>query len=352
MPATAEAARIASARIVSRIDVMPRTLAPRRPPETTGEPSRSGLGARASGRERAYRHDHARADPGGARGRALLGGRRPRARPPGDDRVPAPAPATTRRSGARPTATRSARSRSCRGPTARRRGPSAAGCRSTTAARRARTSSRPAPSPRRERRTDDRRAAPELRPPADCGPTSSRRRRWRSTCSATSPPTSRSPTGPSTPGGRTRRARSSTSASPTRPAASTPPTSTASGAFDAAFVLDRGDGHAGDRRGRRQLPRAHQGRDPEAREPVAQPRGRRAIGRVRAGRDRRCSRAGRELAVMWLEHLLLLSMLQHESGAWTWGRYVVVHPAGNADVADAVRALPGAPRRRRRPSRR
>ena len=37
---------------------------------------------------------------------------------------------------------------------------------------------------------------------------------------------------------------------------------------------------------------------------------------------------------MWLEHLLLLSMLQHESGAWTWGRYVVVHPAGNPDVAE------------------
>lgn len=41
-----------------------------------------------------------------------------------------------------------------------------------------------------------------------------------------------------------------------------------------------------------------------------------------------------DLAVMWLEHLLLLSMLQHESGAWSWGRYVVVHPAGNTDVAD------------------
>ena len=27
-------------------------------------------------------------------------------------------------------------------------------------------------------------------------------------------------------------------------------------------------------------------------------------------------------------------MLQHESGAWTWGRYVVVHPAGNPDLAD------------------
>jgi hypothetical protein len=39
------------------------------------------------------------------------------------------------------------------------------------------------------------------------------------------------------------------------------------------------------------------------------------------------------LAVMWLEHLLLLSMLQHASGRWTWGRYVVVHPAGNSDIA-------------------
>jgi hypothetical protein len=42
-----------------------------------------------------------------------------------------------------------------------------------------------------------------------------------------------------------------------------------------------------------------------------------------------------ELCVMWLEHLLLLSMLQHASDAWSWGRYVVVHPAGNSDFADA-----------------
>ncbi|TML28531.1 MAG: hypothetical protein E6G26_05850 [Actinobacteria bacterium] len=41
-----------------------------------------------------------------------------------------------------------------------------------------------------------------------------------------------------------------------------------------------------------------------------------------------------DLAVMWLEHLLLHSMLQHESGVWRWGRYLVVHPAGNSDVAD------------------
>ena len=42
-----------------------------------------------------------------------------------------------------------------------------------------------------------------------------------------------------------------------------------------------------------------------------------------------------DLAVMWLEHLLTLSMVQHESGAWSWCRYVVVHAAGNVDYAGA-----------------
>ena len=41
------------------------------------------------------------------------------------------------------------------------------------------------------------------------------------------------------------------------------------------------------------------------------------------------------LTVTWLEHLLLLSMLQHPSGRCTWGRYVVVHPSENSDFADA-----------------
>ena len=36
----------------------------------------------------------------------------------------------------------------------------------------------------------------------------------------------------------------------------------------------------------------------------------------------------------WLEHLLLLSMLQHRGGAWTWGRYVTVHAADNVEMAD------------------
>ena len=37
---------------------------------------------------------------------------------------------------------------------------------------------------------------------------------------------------------------------------------------------------------------------------------------------------------LWLEHLLLLSMLQHPGGAWTWGRYVTVHAADNVEMAE------------------
>ena len=44
---------------------------------------------------------------------------------------------------------------------------------------------------------------------------------------------------------------------------------------------------------------------------------------------------GTELIHLWLDHLLVLSMLQHPSRAWRWGRLVVVHPAGNTDFADA-----------------
>jgi hypothetical protein len=42
-----------------------------------------------------------------------------------------------------------------------------------------------------------------------------------------------------------------------------------------------------------------------------------------------------DLCVMWLEHLLLHSMLHHVGRSWTWGRYVVVHPATNPDLVDA-----------------
>jgi PD-(D/E)XK nuclease superfamily protein len=105
-------------------------------------------------------------------------------------------------------------------------------------------------------------------------------------------------------------------------------------AFDAAFVLDLGDGTQGivgvDTKYR-------EWNKPEIPKPgnlwrylqVAERSGAFAAGAVDAVKVRS------ELAVMWLEHLLLLSMLQHPSGAWAWGRYVVVHPAGNTDIADA-----------------
>jgi hypothetical protein len=44
---------------------------------------------------------------------------------------------------------------------------------------------------------------------------------------------------------------------------------------------------------------------------------------------------GTELIHIWLAHALVLSMLQHPSRAWRWGRLVVVHPAGNTDFTEA-----------------
>lgn len=43
-----------------------------------------------------------------------------------------------------------------------------------------------------------------------------------------------------------------------------------------------------------------------------------------------------DLTEIWLDHLLALSMLQHPSGAWTWARLVLVHPADHAQAADAA----------------
>ncbi len=43
-----------------------------------------------------------------------------------------------------------------------------------------------------------------------------------------------------------------------------------------------------------------------------------------------------ELQQIWLDHLLVLSMLQHPSKRWTWGRFVLVYPAGNPSFAAAA----------------
>jgi hypothetical protein len=45
---------------------------------------------------------------------------------------------------------------------------------------------------------------------------------------------------------------------------------------------------------------------------------------------------GTDLQQIWLDHLLLLSMLQHPDARWRWGRFVVVYPAANPSVRDAV----------------
>jgi hypothetical protein len=106
-------------------------------------------------------------------------------------------------------------------------------------------------------------------------------------------------------------------------------------AFDAAFVLDLDDGTQGvvavD-------VNYHEWAKPEIPKPgnrrrnleVADHSGVFAEGAadVLTGRS--------EFCVLWLEHLLLLSMLQHASGRWRWGHYVVVHPAGNSDIGDMV----------------
>ena len=104
-------------------------------------------------------------------------------------------------------------------------------------------------------------------------------------------------------------------------------------AFDTAFVLDL-DGAAGVVG---VSVRYHEWSKPETPKPENRARNLEVAERSGAfapgATDALVERSG--LAVTWLEHLLLLSMLQHESGAWSWGRYVVVHPAGNTDIADA-----------------
>ncbi len=45
---------------------------------------------------------------------------------------------------------------------------------------------------------------------------------------------------------------------------------------------------------------------------------------------------GTDLQQLWLDHLLVLSMLQHPSRRWTWGRFVLVAPAENPSFARAA----------------
>jgi hypothetical protein len=104
-------------------------------------------------------------------------------------------------------------------------------------------------------------------------------------------------------------------------------------AFDVGFVLDLGDGTQGivgvvtayHDVNRRQPPKPN--RLPRYRE-ITDRSGFFGPGAIDAVN-------GTELIHIWLDHLLVLSMLQHPSRAWRWGRLVVVYPAGNTDYADA-----------------
>jgi hypothetical protein len=104
-------------------------------------------------------------------------------------------------------------------------------------------------------------------------------------------------------------------------------------AFDVAFVLDLGDGGRGivgvvtayHDVNRRQPPKPR--RLPRYRE-ITDTSGLFGPGALDAVN-------GTELIHIWLDHLLVLSMLQHPSHAWRWGRLVVVHPSGNTDFGEA-----------------
>jgi hypothetical protein len=104
-------------------------------------------------------------------------------------------------------------------------------------------------------------------------------------------------------------------------------------ALDVAFVLDLGDGTQGIVG---VATAYHQVNRPQPPKPTRLPRYREitdksgffAPGAIDAVN-------GTELIHIWLDHLLVLSMLQHPSRAWRWGRLVVIHPAGNTDFADA-----------------
>jgi hypothetical protein len=43
-----------------------------------------------------------------------------------------------------------------------------------------------------------------------------------------------------------------------------------------------------------------------------------------------------DLEQIWLDHLLVLSMLQHPSRRWTWGRFVLVYPSENPSFRRAA----------------
>jgi hypothetical protein len=104
-------------------------------------------------------------------------------------------------------------------------------------------------------------------------------------------------------------------------------------AWDVAFVLDLDDGTHGIVG---VVTAYHDVNRPQPPKPTRLPRYREITERSGAfGSQAIDAVKGTDLIHIWLDHLLVLSMLQHPSRAWRSGRLVVVHPAGDTDFADA-----------------
>ncbi len=106
------------------------------------------------------------------------------------------------------------------------------------------------------------------------------------------------------------------------------------GDFEAAFILDRGDGTKGIVSVNANY---HERIKPETPKPIRAAHYAGIAERSGAFVPDAIEKLNRrnDLLEMWLRHLLLLSMLQHPSGTWTWGRHVVIHPAGSPDFVEA-----------------
>lgn len=103
--------------------------------------------------------------------------------------------------------------------------------------------------------------------------------------------------------------------------------------FDAAFILDLDDGTTGILAvvtayhgiNKRQLPK-----------PTRLPRYRQVSERSGVFKPEAMDAVnGTHLIHIWLDHILVHSMLQHPDDRCSWGRLVVVHPAGNSDFDKA-----------------
>ena len=104
--------------------------------------------------------------------------------------------------------------------------------------------------------------------------------------------------------------------------------------LDCAFLLDRPDGTQGIVGVATQYHDALKAAEPK---PQRLPRYRQVAKRSGVFKPKAIDELGRRgpLLTMWLQHLLMHSMLQHPNGVWTWGCLVVVHPEGNTDYAEA-----------------